>query len=224
MIGSHVLPAPVGTPVAVTTLLLVRHGTTDLTGKRLYGRSQDVGLSDEGRGQADRLGERLARLRPSALYTSPIRRCAETADRIAEACRLETTHLDGLAEIDYGRWTGRSFASLARTKLWRRVHRVPSSVRFPAGETLAEAQRRIVDALEGIVERHPRGLVGVVSHGDPIAMALAHYAGIHLDLFQRLQVAPGSISAVSVSDGLPRILLVNDSGSLEQLRPPRGKP
>ena len=207
----------------MTTLLLVRHGTTDLTGKRLYGRSQEVGLSDEGRGQADRLGERLASLRPSALYTSPIRRCAETADRIAEACRLETTRLDGLAEIDYGRWTGRSFASLARTKLWRRVHRVPSSVRFPEGETLAEAQRRIVEALEWIVERHPRGLVAVVSHGDPIAMALAHYAGIHLDLFQRLQVAPGSVSAVSVSDGLPRILLVNDSGTLEHLRPPRGK-
>jgi probable phosphomutase (TIGR03848 family) len=203
----------------VTTLLLLRHGTTDLTGKRLYGRSQDVQLSEEGRRQADHLGERLAPLRPSALYTSPIGRCVETAKRIAAACRLETRELEGLAEIDYGRWTGRSFASLARTKLWRRVHRVPSSVRFPDGETLPQAQRRIVDALETIVERHPRGLVAVVSHGDPIAMALAHYSGTHLDLFQRLQVSPGSISAVAVHDGLPRVLLVNDTGTLEHLRP-----
>jgi probable phosphomutase (TIGR03848 family) len=204
----------------VTTLLLLRHGTTDLTGKRLYGRSQDVHLSEEGRRQADQLGERVAALRPSALYTSPIGRCAETAERIAAACRLEARELEGLAEIDYGRWTGRSFASLARTRLWRRVHRVPSSVRFPDGETLAEAQRRIVDALETIVERHPQGLVAVVSHGDPIAMALAHYSGIHLDLFQRLQVSPASISAVAVHDGLPRVLLVNDTGTLEHLRPP----
>jgi probable phosphomutase (TIGR03848 family) len=204
----------------VTTLLLLRHGTTDLTGKRLYGRSQDVHLSEEGRRQADHLGERLGPLRPSALYTSPIGRCVETAERIAAACRLEARELKGLAEIDYGRWTGRSFASLARTRLWRRVHRVPSSVRFPDGETLSEAQRRIVDALETIVERHPRGLVAVVSHGDPIAMALAHYAGIHLDLFQRLQVSPGSISAVAVNDGLPRILVINDAGTLERLRPP----
>jgi probable phosphomutase (TIGR03848 family) len=206
----------------VTILLLLRHGTTDLTGKRLYGRSQDVHLSEEGHRQADHLGERLAPLRPSALYSSPIGRCVETAERIAAACRLETRELDGLAEIDYGRWTGRSFASLARTRLWRRVHRVPSSVRFPGGETLTEAQRRIVDALETLVERHPRGLVAVVSHGDPIAMALAHYSGVHLDLFQRLQVSPGSISAVAVEDGLPRILLVNDAGTLEHLRPPRG--
>lgn len=204
----------------MTTLLLLRHGTTDLTGKRLYGRSQDVHLSEEGRRQADHLGERLGPLRPSALYTSPIGRCVETAERIAAACRLEARELEGLAEIDYGRWTGRSFASLARTRLWRRVHRVPSSVRFPDGETLSEAQRRIVDALETIVERHPRGLVAVVSHGDPIAMALAHYAGIHLDLFQRLQVSPGSISAVAVNDGLPRILVINDAGTLERLRPP----
>jgi probable phosphomutase (TIGR03848 family) len=203
----------------VTILLLLRHGTTDLTGKRLYGRSQDVHLSEEGRRQADELGERVAPLRPTAVYTSPIGRCVETADRVAAACRLEARQLEGLGEIDYGRWTGRSFASLARTKLWRRVHRVPSSVRFPGGETLAEAQRRVVDALDEVVERHPRGLAAVVSHGDPIAMALAHYAGIHLDLFQRLQVSPASISAVSVEDGLPRILLVNDAGGLEQLRP-----
>jgi broad specificity phosphatase PhoE len=104
----------------VTILLLLRHGTTDLTGKRLYGRSQDIHLSEEGHRQADHLGERLAPLRPSALYSSPIGRCVETAERIAAACRLETQELDGLAEIDYGRWTGRSFASLARTRLWRR--------------------------------------------------------------------------------------------------------
>jgi probable phosphomutase (TIGR03848 family) len=207
----------------MTVLLLVRHGTTDLTGKTLYGRSGDIHLSDEGRRQAENLGRRLAPLRPAALYSSPIERCMQTAQLVARACGLEPQEVPELMEIDYGRWTGRSFASLARTKLWRRVHRIPSGARFPGGETLPEAQHRVVSGLEKIVERHPRGLIAVVSHGDPIAMAIAHYAGMHLDLFQRLQVSPGSVSAVAVDDGPPKVLLVNDTGSLEGLRPRRAR-
>lgn len=205
----------------MTVLVLARHGVTDLTGKTLYGRTSEVRLSDEGRRQAENLGRRLVPLKPAALYTSPIERCRETAEVVREACGLEPRDLPELMEIDYGRWTGRSFASLARTKLWRRVHRIPSGVRFPGGETLADAQRRVVAGLEGIAERHPRGLVVAVSHGDPIAMAIAHYAGIHLDLFQRLQVSPGSVSALALDDGPPKVLVVNDTGSLDGLRPAR---
>jgi probable phosphomutase (TIGR03848 family) len=205
----------------VTLLLLVRHGTTDQTGKRLYGRSPHVHLSEAGRRQAEAVARRLAPVRPTALYTSPIERCTETAAAIGETCRLEAVPMPGLEEIDYGRFTGRTFAALNRTRLWRRLHRVPSSVRFPEGETLPEAQRRIVTALDELVERHPRGRIVVVSHGDPICMAVAHYAGLHLDLYMRLQVSPGSVSAVRVGDGPPKLLTLNETGDLGELRPPR---
>jgi probable phosphomutase (TIGR03848 family) len=205
----------------VTLLLLVRHGTTDQTGKRLYGRSPNVHLSDAGRRQAEAVARRLVPVRPTALYTSPIERCAETAEAVGDACRLKAVPMSGLEEIDYGRFTGRTFAALNRTRLWRRVHRVPSGVRFPEGETLPEAQRRIVEALEEVAERHPRGRVVVVSHGDPICMAVAHYAGLHLDMYMRLHVSPGSVSAVRVGDGVPKILLLNETGGLAELRPPR---
>jgi probable phosphomutase (TIGR03848 family) len=205
----------------VTLLLLVRHGTTDLTGKRLYGRTPGVHLSEDGRRQAEAVARRLMPVRPTALYTSPIDRCTETAAAIGEACGLEAVRVPDLAEIDYGRFTGRSFASLARTRLWRRLHRIPSGVRFPEGETLNEAQARMVSALEAIVGRHPRGRVAVVSHGDPICMALAHYAGLHIDLFMRLQVFPGSVSTVGVEDAGPKVLAVNDTGSLAHFGPSR---
>lgn len=205
----------------MTLLLLVRHGTTDQTGKRLYGRSPHVHLSDAGLRQAETVAHRLAPVRPTALYTSPIERCAETAAAIGEVCRLEAVPDRRLEEIDYGRFTGRTFAALNRTRLWRRVHRVPSGVRFPDGETLSEAQRRIVETLDELVERHPRGRVVAVSHGDPICMAVAHYAGLHIDMYMRLQVSPGSVSAVRVGDGPPKILTLNETGDLGELRPPR---
>jgi probable phosphoglycerate mutase len=74
--------------------------------------------------------------------------------------------------------------------------------------------------LESIREQHPHEAVAVISHGDVIKAALAHYAGIHLDLFQRVEISPASVSVVSVNDGGPRILRVNDTGSWPDWKSP----
>jgi broad specificity phosphatase PhoE len=123
--------------------------------------------------------------------------------------------------VDVGRWTGRTFTVLRRTAQWRRVHE-DSAAPFPDGESLSAVQRRVVAALEDIAARHRRDVVGVFSHGDPIRVALAHFAGIHLDLFRRLEVGAASVSAVSVGNGPPRLLRVNDTGDLSDLVP-RGR-
>jgi probable phosphoglycerate mutase len=73
------------------------------------------------------------------------------------------------------------------------------------------------------VDRHPRKTVAVVTHGDVVALILAHYAGIHIDLFQRLEVAPASVTAISIGTGAPRIRRVNDTGTLADLSPRRSR-
>jgi probable phosphomutase (TIGR03848 family) len=201
----------------MTLLLLIRHGLTDATGNRLYGTSPGIHLSGQGREQAERLAERLSPVRLAAIYSSPLERCRETADAIAKGRRLGVEILPDLGEVEYGEWTGRSFKAVRRTALWRRVHELPSSVRFPGGQSLGEVLERGVRALEMIASRHPRGLVAVVSHGDVIRLVLAHHAGIHIDLFHRLQVDPASVSALALGDGAPRILRVNDTGTLVDL-------
>ena len=123
-----------------------------------------------------------------------------------------------LREVEYGQWTGRSIAQLIRTSLWKRVHQNPSSVRFPGGEALPEVQRRSVQALEAIAARHPRGVVAAVTHADVIRLVLAHYAGVHLDLYHRIVISPASVSVVALGDGIPRILRLNDTGTLADLR------
>jgi probable phosphomutase (TIGR03848 family) len=204
----------------VTTLLLIRHAVTDMTGKRLYGRSEGVSISELGTEQAASLAERMAEVRVDALYSSPLDRCLETARPIQEACGVKVRELPGVIEIDYGTWTGRAFTSLRRLKLWQEFHGgTPSVPRFPGGETLAEAQRRAVAAVEEVLERHPKETVAVVTHGDIVALVLAHYAGIHIDLFQRLEVAPASVTAIVAGDGPPKIRRVNDTGTLRDLAP-----
>jgi probable phosphomutase (TIGR03848 family) len=201
----------------MSLLLLIRHGLTDVTGLRLTGWTRGVHLSESGREQAASLPDRLDRVPLAAIYSSPLERCRETAEPLAAARSREVRILDGVGEVRYGSWTNRPLKSLARTALWRRVQTAPSGVRFPGGETLLEVQQRAVGELARVAAAHRAGTVAVVSHADVIKLLLAHYAGVPLDLFQRLVIDPASISAVAVGDGIPRILHVNDRGSLDHL-------
>ncbi|HYT81039.1 MAG TPA: MSMEG_4193 family putative phosphomutase [Actinomycetota bacterium] len=208
-------------------MLLIRHALTEATGKRLSGRTPGIHLSDEGRRQAGRLAERLASLPLAALYASPLERCKETAEVIATSRGMVIREVPELTEVDYGRWTGRSMPQLVRTVLWRKVQQIPSAVTFPEGEGLIDAQRRSVAALEEIAGRHPRAAVAIVSHADVIRLVLAHYAGLHIDLFQRLIVSPASVSVIGLGDRVPRIIRMNDTGILDDLArrkaPPDGR-
>ena len=206
-----------GYPSPVGLLILVRHALTEATGRRLSGRTPGIHLSEEGRRQAAQLGERLAPVPLAAVYASPLERCLETAEAIATPRRMPVREVPELAEVDYGRWTGRSMPQLVRTALWRKVQQTPSAVTFPEGEGLIDAQRRGVAALEEIAGRHQRAAVAVVSHADVIRLVLAHYAGLHIDLFQRLIVSPASVSAIALGDRIPRIVRMNDTGGLDDL-------
>ena len=202
----------------MTTLLLVRHGHTDAAGKRLTGWQAGVHLNDRGWAEADRLVDRLDGIRVDAIYSSPLERCRETAKPLAHARRLSVRIRRRLIETGYGEWTGRSIAQVRKTKLWRTVERVPSAMRFPGGESLLEVQSRAVDEVNRIAHDHPKGTVVVISHADPIRLVVAQVAGAHVDHLHRLVVDPGSVTAVALGDGIPRLLKVNDTGDLAGLR------
>jgi probable phosphoglycerate mutase len=206
----------------MTTVFLIRHGLTDHTGTRLYGRTPGIHLSERGLAQAEQLAARLAGVRLSAVEASPLERCMETAAPLAAAQHLEVTPRDDLIEMDAGAWTNRTLASLARTKLWRRIQDVPSQVALPDGEAFVAANARLVLTLDEVATRYPRGRVAIVTHSDPIRMLLAHVCGAHLDLFQRMVVDTASVSVVAVGQGPPRLLLANDTeGSLARFGSPR---
>jgi probable phosphomutase (TIGR03848 family) len=196
-----------------TLVLLVRHGQTPTTGRVLPGRASGLHLSDEGRRQADAAATRVARLkRVAAVYASPLERARETAMPIARARGLALRIERGLLELDVGRWTGERLDRLSKRPEWSTVQRHPSGFRFPGGESFVEMQTRVTQALGRLVERHRGGVVVAVSHADPIKAALAHALGMHLDLFQRVAIAPASISTIAYGAGPPTVLGVNALG------------
>ncbi len=200
--------------------MLARHAVTAQTGPVLSGRTPGIALSEEGCRQAANLGARLAGLPVAAVYASPIERTTQTAQAVASHHGLEVRPLPGVIEADYGGWTGRQLTELAATDLWKVVQRTPSRAAFPDGEGLAAMQARVVTALDQVVADHAGALVVVVSHADPIKAAIAQYTGVHLDLFQRITVAPASVSVFEFDAHGVTMLKCNDTGTLEELRGP----
>ena len=194
-----------------TTFVLVRHGTTTTTGQVLPGRAPGLHLTEAGLAQAEGAAGAIAALRPRprALYVSPLERARETAAPIAAALGLRASVERGLNECDFGGWTGKRLATLARRAEWRRVQQAPSTFRFPDGESFAEMQLRVWSTLERLAARHRGQSVVCVSHADPIKAAVTFALGVPLDLFQRTVISPASISVVTLGAGAPAVLCVN---------------
>jgi probable phosphomutase (TIGR03848 family) len=216
----------------MATLILLRHGRTsaNATGT-LAGRTAGVHLDDVGRTQADRAAERLAVVPLAELVSSPLERCKETARAVARLQGAKPrVHTDkALTECDYGEWQGRPLKELAKLALWKTVQTNPSAATFPGGESLPQMQARAVDAVRrrdaAVSTAHGADAVWLaVSHGDVIKSVIADALGMHLDLFQRIQVDPSSISVIRYTEARPYVLASNThEGDLSWLAPKPGR-
>lgn len=209
----------------MTTILLIRHAVNDFvkTGK-LAGRMEGVHLNQEGIAQAEALGRRLAEAPLCGIYASPIERTMETAAAIAKhhpTIALQT-HPE-ITEVEYGDWQGMAINELAKRKMWALVQEYPSRARFPNGETMRGVQTRIVNAIEALAQQRPEQMIALVFHADLIKMALAHYLGMHLDVFQRIVISPASISTLHLSHSRPFIIGMNDIAHLLELKKARSQ-
>lgn len=210
----------------MATVILIRHGRTTANASGvLAGRTAGVKLDATGRGQVARTAERLAIVPLVAVVSSPLERCRQTSRIILDlqTGSPQTPIENGITECDYGQWQGRTLADLSQEPLWSRVQAQPSSVVFPGGESMASMQSRSVAA----IRRHdaafealhgPGAVWAAVSHGDIIKSILADALGMHLDLFQRININPASVSIVRYGVDRPYVVSSNtDAGDLSWL-------
>ncbi len=216
----------------MTLVLLVRHGLTATTGSVLTGWTPGIPLDDRGRRQAEALAARLAPVDLDAIISSPLERCRQTADAIAAsgAGRPAVQEDVRLGECHYGDWTGQPLRRLAKEPLWRVVQAHPAAARFPGedGESIMDMQHRAVCAVREWNQRlGPDAAYLVCSHGDVIKSVIADSLGMHLDMLQRIQVDPCSLTAIRYTPLRPFVLRMNDTGgvvdSLKKPEPRRSR-
>ena len=193
------------------TLLLIRHGENEFVKQgRLPGRLPGVHLNEHGQEQAAALAESLKKLPIRAIFASPLERAVETAEPLARALGLAIQLRPGLLDTDVGEWQGLPLRKLRKLPLWKQVQEQPSEVRFPGGESFLELQERLVREIDSIRAAHKqKDMLAVVFHCDPIKLVLAHYIGLPLDSFQKLSVAPGSVSVLWVGKSAGLLAALN---------------
>lgn len=212
----------------MATVILVRHGrtTANATGI-LAGRAEGVSLDETGTRQAAHTAERLASVPLAKIVSSPLERCQQTAQYISDQQASPSPILtaEDITECDYGVWQGNKLSDLAVQELWSKVQSTPSAVAFPEGESMAGMQARAVAEIRRLdaqveSEHGVQAVWVAVSHGDIIKSVLADALGMHLDLFQRINVGPASVSIIHYGSGAPRVHSVNtDDGDLSWLAP-----
>jgi probable phosphoglycerate mutase len=197
----------------MTTFYLIRHGNNDgIPHGGLSGRMPGIHLNASGGAQAQALAERLKESGIARVYHSPIERARETAEPLAARLSVPLCALDGVTEVDFGEWTGWSFAQLEKDPRWRAFNRMRSITRIPGGELMLEIQSRVVTSLERLRHEHPQERIAVVSHGDPIRAALVFYLGVPIDLMHGIHIDTASVSIVSADDGGVAVRCLNHTG------------
>jgi probable phosphomutase (TIGR03848 family) len=207
----------------VTTVVLVRHGLTKMTGPVLAGWTPDLHLDDRGTKQAAELADRLAAVPLTAIVSSPLDRCLDTVAPVLASRELELQVDDRLGECQYGDWTGKALKDLAKEPMWKVVQNHPSAAVFPGGEALRDTQNRAVAAVRDWNARlGPDATWLACSHGDVIKAITADALGLHLDQFQRIMVDPCSVTVIRYTEQRPFVVRVNDTGGgVGDLLPPK---
>lgn len=204
----------------MTVLLLVRHGETDWLGERLASRLPDVHLNAKGREHAERLAAMLQPLSLAAVYSSPLERAMETAEPTARAVGKSIIPCELLQEVDFGELTGKAFTELRETDLWQLVHHNPAEVKYPGGESLGEAQKRAVRAVEEIHAQYESGIVALFTHSDTIRLAVAHFLQMPLAAYHALVTDPASVSVLYYTRKAVHVIGLNlPAGSPLTLKP-----
>jgi len=184
-----------------TTIVLARHGETDWNRERRYQGHADTPLNEAGRQQAVVLADALRDEGLTAVYTSPLRRAAETANIVARRLGLEAEELEALREIDVGDWQGLTVDEV-KTRFPERLD-VAWRSGWPNGETHEQLGARVLPALLDLERRHAGGRILGVTHAGPIRAALAAAARLSPEE-SRTQIGPLENCAVfrfAIRDG-----------------------
>lgn len=180
----------------MTVFYLVRHGACDGLGITLWGRTKGVCLNAEGKAQARQLAKRFSSIELDAIYSSPLERAQETAQAIARAAKREVKQSSAFNEIDFGDWSGKSFDALSHDDRWHRFNTHRSIATIPGGETFPAVRARVNAELERLSAQHKNSRVVIVSHADVIKAAIGYGAGTPIDVLQRYEILPGSVSII----------------------------
>ncbi len=145
--------------------------------------------------QALLVAESLKDVQITSIISSPLERAVETATPLAEKLNLSVDIQKGFIEMNTGSWTGKNFTEIKEDPVWKKLREDPENHTFPEGETFADAQVRVWDALKTTINSHDdNAIVAIFSHSDCIKLLLAKAMDAPMRRYYSFSVDPASLS------------------------------
>lgn len=191
-------------------IVLVRHATCPQLESVLLGRSIDPPLDERGEGQARIVGRRLLTYPDLVIETSPRRRARHTAGIIASERDTAVRLVPQMDEIDYGEWSGQSFAALAADPSWRRWNKYRTVSRTPAGDSIRDVQERALAHFRKLELMFDQQSIAIVTHAEVIRSVVLLVTQASLDDYSRFEIAPASLTRLTVEGSQLRLDSVNE--------------
>jgi broad specificity phosphatase PhoE len=192
-------------------LFFVRHVPHTVQDRVMAGRMPGIQLAEGASPRLAWLQARLARERIDRVVAGPLERVQETARAIAAPRGLSVETDPDLDEIDAGGWTGKTLAELDGDPDWTVWSRVRAQAKAPGGESMAEIQARMARATGRLIREGAGTGVVIVSHGDPIKLALTWRLGLGVDRMDSLRIDPGSVSILTITERGAELRLLNET-------------
>jgi broad specificity phosphatase PhoE len=203
----------------LTRLIVVRHGRTEWNRVERFRGRADIKLDEVGIKQAEAAAARVTDWQVSAVYSSPLRRALATAEILARPFSLEVKMLPGIIDIDYGEWQGLSpqEAAAEYSDLYSKWMESPHEVNFPGGESLTAVRERAASAVDGLIPKHPKETVVLVSHKVVCQILILSLLGLDNSHFWQITQDVCAINLFEVRDSVPSTLSLNDTCHLKRL-------
>ena len=199
----------------------MRHGQVANHEEQRYNGHFDVGITDEGAAQMERLGELLKEQNLSALYSSDLERSARGGVIIGEAIGVKHIEREAFREVALGRWDGltrEEGAALYPEEVDFRFRDLATK-RLIGGESLIDVQARVLPALKVILETHEGESIGIVAHGGVNRVILSTAMGLPIEHFYKIEQDYGCLNLIDYLDDGTGMVKVLNGGPNQHLCP-----
>jgi len=207
----------------MTSIYLIRHGETAWNKEEIFRGRTDVPLNETGLKEAALAAESLKEIEIHGIYSSPLSRAWETAEKIARFHPVEVQSLDGIIDMSFGRWEGHSHQEIRETypELYRQWGEEPHRVKLPEGESLDEVRVRSMAALNEVIQLHPGKTLALVSHRVINKVLICGILGIENSHFWQIGQDTTAINLIQFTNGRYVLSFLNEACHLKGLKEER---
>jgi broad specificity phosphatase PhoE len=209
----------------MTSIYLVRHGQTAWNKEEIFRGRTDVPLDEIGLKQAELAGQYFKGMEIHAIFSSPLSRAWQTAEKIAEFHNLKVQPLQGIVDMSFGNWEGHPHQEIRQndSKTYRQWVETPHLVRLPGGEGLDDVRVRAMASLEEVIQRHPVKTLVLVSHRVVNKVIICGILGLDNSHFWQITQDPTAINLIQYKNGKYILSLMNETCHLKSLKDERVK-